>query len=108
MDEKCKSSANEYPNVECVNCGEKHYNFVAKNYPSYLDCPKKTKSNTNYNKIKNMSIENMAEFISNNATNNFCDLICNGECRALGTLNKPADEVCKKIITHWLNSTVNE
>ena len=55
-----------------------------------------------------MSINEMAEFISNNATNNFCDLICNGECRALGTLNKPADEVCKKIIMHWLNTTVNE
>lgn len=86
IDEICKFCANEYPNVECVNCGEKHYNFVAKNYPT-----------TNYDKIKNMSINEMAEFISNNATRNVCDLICNGECRALGTLNKPADEVCKKL-----------
>ena len=97
MGEICKSCINEYPNVECINCGEKHYHFVAKDYPT-----------TNYDKIKNMSINEMAEFISNNATNNFCDLICNGECRALGTLNKPADEVCKKIIMHWLNTTVNE
>lgn len=108
MNEICKLCVNEYPNVESINCGEKHYNFVAKNYPSYLDCSKETKLNTNYNKIKNMSIENMAEFISNNATNNFCDLICNGECRALGTLNKPADEVCKEIIRNWFNSTVNK
>lgn len=108
MNEICKLCVNKYPNVECINCGEKHYNFVAKNYPSYLDCPKKTTSNTTYNKIKNISIENMAEFISNNATNSFCDLICNGECKAFATLNKPADDICKKIIINWLNSEIDE
>ena len=30
MDEICKSCMNEYPSVECINCGEKHYHFVAK------------------------------------------------------------------------------
>ena len=108
MDEICKSCINEYPSVECVNCGEKHYNFVSKYFPSYLDHPKKTKVMTKYDSIRNISTENMAEFICNNASRSFCDLICNGECRALGTLNKPADEVCKEIIMNWLNAEIKE
>lgn len=93
MDEICKSCANDYPSVECVNCGEKHYNFVSKYFPT-----------TNYDKIKNMSIDEVSEIIYDNVTRNVCDLICNGECRALGTLDKPADEVCKEIIMNWLNA----
>lgn len=93
MDEICKSCANDYPSVECVNCGEKHYNFVSKYFPT-----------TNYDKIKNMSIDEVSEIIYDNVTRNVCDLICNGECRALGTLDKPADEVCKEIIRNWLNA----
>lgn len=97
MDKMCKSCANEYPSVECVNCGEKHYHFVAKDYPT-----------TNYDKIKNMSINEMAEIIYNNVTRNVCDLICNGKCNAVKTLDKSSGEVCKEIIMHWLNSKVKE
>lgn len=97
MDEICKSCINEYPSTECVNCGEKHYHFVAKNYPT-----------TNYDKIKNMSINEMAEIIYNNVTRNVCDLICNGKCNAVKTLDKSSDEVCKEIIRNWLNSKVKE
>lgn len=35
-----------------------------KNYPSYLDNPKPTRKQTNYERIRNMSVEEMAEFIS--------------------------------------------
>jgi len=52
MDEICKSCANEYPNVECINCGEKHYHFVAKDYPI-----------TNYDKIKNIPIGEIVHLI---------------------------------------------
>lgn len=52
MDEICKSCANEYPSVECINCGEKHYNFVTKDYPT-----------TNYDKIKNIPIGEIVHLI---------------------------------------------
>ena len=104
MDEICKSCANDYPSVECVNCGEKHYNFVSKYFPSYLDRPKKTNTITNYDKIKNMSIDEIVEIIYDNVTRNVCDLICDGKCNAVKTLNKSSDEVCKEIIRNWLNA----
>ena len=97
MDEKCKNCINDYPSVECVNCGEKHYNFVAKDYPT-----------TNYDKIKNMSINEMAEIIYNNVTRNVCDLICDGKRNAVKTLDKSSDEVCKEIIRNWLNAEIKE
>ena len=106
MDEICKSCINDYPSVECVNCGEKHYNFVAKDYP--LDCDKKTNPTTNYDKIKNMSIDEMSEIIYDNVTRNVCDLICDGKCNAIKTLDKSSDEACKEIIRNWLNSEVKE
>lgn len=38
--------------------------FVPKNYPSYLDSPKPTRKQTNYERIKAMSIDEMAEWIA--------------------------------------------
>lgn len=37
--------------------------MTEKNYPSYLDNPKPTRKQTNYERIKAMSIEEMAKFI---------------------------------------------
>ena len=34
-----------------------------KNYPSYLDNPKPTRKQTNYDRIRNMSVEEMAKFL---------------------------------------------
>ena len=108
MNEKCKSCINDYPSVECVNCGEKHYNFVSKYFPSYLDYHKETKPTTNYDKIKNMSIDEISEIIHDNVTRNVCDLICDGKCNAVKTLDKSSDEVCKEIIRNWLNADIKE
>lgn len=77
---------------ECINCqnetictGNKrkgsHANcFVPKNYPSYLDSPKPTRKQTNYDRIKNMSVEEMANFIADiYADNEHAEIRVNGE-----------------------------
>lgn len=39
--------------------------MTEKNYPSYLDNPKPTRKQTNYERIKSMSIDEMAEWLAN-------------------------------------------
>lgn len=61
------------PNVSLV---DGHVDEV-KDYPPYLDAPKKPVYRTNYDRIRNMSIEEMAEFLE--STNNLMAIKLGGE-----------------------------
>ena len=52
MAEKCKSCSYTYPHIECVNCGDKY-----RNYSPY-------RKQTNADKIRSMSDEELALFIA--------------------------------------------
>lgn len=60
---------------------------------------------TNYDRIRNMSIDEMAEIISKNEE---CERVCaftkDGKCNAIGTDSSACVEGCKQ----WLESEVDE
>ena len=69
---------------------------------NYKDCPHRTEPITNAQKIRAMSDEEIAEFVLRNGINTLCDIICGGECNAIASFKKSADEACKEIVMKWL------
>lgn len=68
-----------------------------KNYPSYLDNPKPTRKQTNYDRIRSMSVEEMADFIADIYADNK-----HTEIRINGKWIFPDD------IAEWLESEIEE
>ncbi len=71
-----------------------------KNYPSYLDNPKPTRKQTNFERIKNMTVEEMAEFIN---TISHCGEISCKDCYL-----PPQSCGNAKNIENWLMSESNK
>lgn len=57
---------------------------------------------TRGDRIRSMSDKEFAEFISSFPINTLCDIVCNGNCKAVATLEKDSDEVCEEIVQKWL------
>lgn len=51
---------------------------------------------TNGDLLRSMSDEELAEWMSENCTDSFCDIICNGDCKAINTRQ------CREIILGYL------
>lgn len=73
-----------------------------KDYPPYLSYPKPRRPQTNGDRIRAMTDEELAEFVCSNSINTMCDIICGGWCNAVATLKKSADEMCKEIVIKWI------
>ena len=63
---------------------------------------KDTNAPTNADRIRDMSDEEIAEYVCRNSINTLCDIICGGECNAIATLKKSGDWACKEIVMKWL------
>ena len=68
-----------------------------KDYPPYLDNPKPTRKQTNFERIRNMSIEEFVEFINKNY-----------KCRKCAYYNKCCDSNCESGIKLWLESEASD
>ena len=58
---------------------------------------------TNYERIKAMSIEEMAEILSDSDCEKRCSFTKNGKCNSYG-----GSDMCAKGVEKWLNSEVEE
>ena len=64
---------------------------------------------TNAQKIRAMSDEEIADWVSDNgAIKTPCDIICGGDCKAFPTFEKTSIERCKEIVMKWLQQTAGE
>ena len=63
---------------------------------------------TNADKIRAMSDEELAEFVLRNGINTLCDIICGGECNAIASFKKSGDGACKEIAMNWLEQPSEE
>ena len=63
---------------------------------------------TNADKIRSMSDEEMASEMDQRSVSTICDIVCQGDCKAIATLNKTSGEVCKGIIMKWLQKPAEE
>lgn len=58
---------------------------------------------TNADRIRAMSDEELASEMNQRSILTICDIVCQGDCKAIATLNKTRGEVCEEIIMEWLS-----
>lgn len=63
---------------------------------------------TNAQKIRAMSDEELAVAMSLRNIDTICDIVCNGECCAIATLDKTGEEICKDTILVWLRQPAED
>lgn len=98
MKSKCKTCMNSYPSLECVNCGTKFWHY--KPYRDIIARFIGAEIITNADRIREMSDEELAEFIPNWSYTKACKcdeeilVDCNNECEkcVLEWLQQPAEE----------------
>ncbi len=82
--------------------------------PLYGDCiasfsrEAKRRVRTNADHIRAMSDEELASEMNQRSISTICDIVCQGDCKAIATLNKTCGEVCKEIIKKWLKQPAQE
>ena len=63
---------------------------------------------TNADRIRAMSDEELASEMNQRSISTVCDIVCQGDCKAIATLNKTCGDVCKEIIMKWLQQPAEE
>lgn len=58
---------------------------------------------TNADRIRAMSDEELASEMNQRSILTICDIVCQGDCKAIATLNKTSGEVCEETIMEWLS-----
>lgn len=53
-------------------------------------------------RIRAMSDEELAEWVSDRTVDSLCEIVCGGVCTAFDTLDKTSDQFCKEIVLKWL------
>lgn len=57
---------------------------------------------TNADHIRSMTDEELADYMSDHAIDDFCYIICGGECKAVAGFNKTPFQRCREIVSDWL------
>ena len=57
---------------------------------------------TNADHIRSMTDEELADYMSEHSIDDFCYIICGGECKAVATFNKTPFQRCREIVSDWL------
>ena len=71
------------------------------------DLPDADVVQTNADRIRSMSDEECAEWLSNHMVS-VCVIVCGGVCNAINSLEKSADQICKEKILNWLKQPCEE
>lgn len=64
------------------------------------------RSNSLFSKIS-CSPEDMADFLLDKVILSPCEVVCGGECSAIGNIEQTAMDQCKKKIIDFLNQDIN-
>ena len=98
----------EYPCISFEKDGKcrKFSDDPAISYCVMGPCPEQKLSNAD--RIRAMSDEELASEMTQRSISTICDIVCQGDCEAIATLNKTSGEVCKEIIMKWLQSPAEE
>lgn len=80
--------------------------------PGYTDwcvlgpCSHETPSNADH--IRFMTDEELVDYMSEHSIDDFCYIICGGECKAVATFNKTSGQRCREIVADWLKQPYKE
>lgn len=74
------------------------------------DCfePEEIKPQTNADRIRAMSDEELAEEIGRSSILDMCDIVCGGDCKAVATFNKTLEQRCAEFVLDWLRQPAEE
>ena len=63
---------------------------------------------TNADHIRYMTDEELADYMSDHSIEDFCCIICGGECKAVASFNKTSGQRCREIVANWLKQPYKE
>lgn len=92
---------------QCSDSPE-HTSFYAGTECDYFNQQVINKPMTNADRIRAMSDEELANEMRKRSISTICDIVCQGGCKAIATLNKTGNKVCKEIILNWLQQPAKE
>ena len=84
------------------NCGECERRWFCDINPDECDAWPDPVPMTNAQHIRSMSDEELADYMSEHSIDDFCYIICGGECKAVATFNKTSFQRCREIVADWL------
>lgn len=71
------------------------------------DCPDYIQA-SNADRLRAMNDEELAIEMCQRSISTICDIVCQGDCKAIATLNKTGNEMCREIIMEWLRQPAEE
>lgn len=71
-------------------------------FPFPQDVPVRNVVKTNADHIRSMTDEELADYMSEHSIDDFCYIICGGECKAIASFNKTPYQRCREIVSDWL------
>ena len=66
------------------------------------DVPVRNVVKTNADHIRSMTDEELADYMSEHSIEDFCYIICGGECKAIASFTKTPFQRCREIVADWL------
>lgn len=90
------------------NCGECERRWFCDINPDECDAWPDPGPMTNADRIRSMTDEELADFMSEHSIEDFCYLICGGDCKAVATFNKTSGQRCREIVANWLKQPYKE
>lgn len=63
---------------------------------------------TNADHIRSMTDEELADYMSEHSIEDFCYIICGGECKAIASFTKTPFQRCREIVSDWLKQPFEE
>lgn len=72
------------------------------------DVPVRKVVKTNADHIRSMSDEELADYMSEHSIEDFCYIICGGECKAIASFTKTPFQRCREIVSDWLKQPYKE
>lgn len=94
--------------TECKDYAECHKKYDLRRKRLTCKLAKDIYVRSNYDYIRSLTVEGMADFMSEHSIEGFCCLVCDGICKAYATLEKSAGEACREIIAEWLKQPYKE
>lgn len=84
------------------NCGECERRWYCDINPDECDAWPDPVPQTNADPIRSMTDGELADYMSEHSIDDFCYIICGGECKAVATFNKTSGQRCREIVSNWL------
>ena len=92
----------KHPEEVCCSMTLYHGKVYCDNTNGFCQLHDEPPPETNADHIRSMTDEELADYMSEHSIDDFCYIICGGECKAVATFNKTSGQRCREIVSNWL------